>query len=74
MKRQCIAPLWQFHDDRIFTPFRGVILGKLGTQPPCLYPNQRIQMGIEVGRPPKDLRRDLVLLQSNAGMLEDVIG
>ena len=74
MERERVRTLGEFDDDGIVGTFLRVILGQLHTQASRLHPDRGITLGIESRRAPKDFGGDLVLLESDARVIEGMFG
>jgi hypothetical protein len=51
-----------------------VIFGKFYAEASCLHADRRVALRIESRWPPKNLGCDLVLLESNTGVVERMLG
>ena len=74
MKRKDVSTFGQLDLDRVFQTFRVVVFSEFRTKTTRLHTNHRVDLRIEVGGPAKDLRRDLVFLYRQAGMVKGMAG
>src|SRR5260370_13735678 len=73
MKCQGVVTLGHFHQDRILSALRAIILSQFSTQAAGLDPYHRVHMRVEVLLAPEDFGRNLVLLWGAPRMLQGMI-
>src|SRR5260370_27274069 len=73
MKCQGVVTLGHFHQDRILSALRAIILSQFSTQAAGLDPYHRVHMRVEVLLAPEDFGRNLVLLWGATRMLQGMI-
>src|ERR1019366_1339348 len=73
METKSVNAVRHFHHDGVRSPFMTVVVEQLQAQPASLNTNCRIGLWIEVVRPPKNFRRNLIFLQRNAGMGDGMV-
>ena len=71
---QDVGTAGQLDSDRVLDAVGVVVFGELYAQSSSLDANHRIELGIEVSRAAEDFRRNLILLDGSARVIEGVLG
>ena len=74
VERERIGSAGKVDQDLIVYAFGCIVFRQLSTKPSRLDANRGIEMGVEITRPPKDLRSNLIFFGRSPGVLQRVIG
>ena len=74
VKGKGVRSPWEIDQELVVRTFGRVIFGQLAAEPSRLHADGRVQVGIEIAWPPKDLRRNLILFGGSTWMVQCMIG